>query len=172
MHGVHISCTYPANINCAHILQTSHRAHKAVRAGIEKCCRGVCAHCGRGATLCCAESRGGILLQATRVLQSSRPAQLQCFIHINTWNTLVKVCCCMLLLLQGEPRADVLTLATASRLDNIRAVFGALLAKELLPLSVQVRLRATCAQCITVQYLKISATQVSALSMPSAICLC
>lgn len=39
---------------------------------------------------------------------------------------------------QGEARADVVTLATASRLDNVRAVYGPGVARELMPLKLKV----------------------------------
>lgn len=39
----------------------------------------------------------------------------------------------------GEARTDVSTLPAASRLDNIRAVYGPAVARELSPLSLQVR---------------------------------
>ena len=38
--------------------------------------------------------------------------------------------------LQGESRTDLTTLAGASRLDNIRAVYGPAVAKELSPLEL------------------------------------
>lgn len=40
---------------------------------------------------------------------------------------------------QGESRSDVTTLAAASRLDNIKSVFGAAVAKDLLPIKIMVR---------------------------------
>jgi hypothetical protein len=45
---------------------------------------------------------------------------------------------CKSVSLQGESRADVSTLVTATRLDNIRSVYGPAVAKELLPLSLKV----------------------------------